>query len=126
MSAWQFFYGNAEYSWRSDRESEVVGHVRCAIELARAEAWAKSALVGYVWRFDGYEADRRVNTCTLYLPCMACMWPEALTDMNQCPRSGLSHQKAALHGIDLRGSHDERGACKRVVEAQLALEVLQS
>lgn len=109
----QFFYDNAGYSWDPNTETREEGRIRCAKELALAEAYAKRHDWSVVWEPDweignhqefygGDLRDGEPATCevaTLYDEHGECL--------------------ASLGCID-----DATDEYRRVVAAQLALGVL--
>ena len=51
----QFFYDHAGYSWNAAQgETEEQGHIRCAVELARAERWMQEVGIEARWENDPY------------------------------------------------------------------------
>ena len=48
----RFFYENGAYSWDQLKETEEAGRCRCAIELAKAERWARDEGLYYEWSDD--------------------------------------------------------------------------
>jgi hypothetical protein len=47
-----FFYQNAGYSFDPKTETAEQGHTRCAVELARAEEYARNLGWEFEWEFD--------------------------------------------------------------------------
>jgi hypothetical protein len=52
----RFFYEHAGYCYDPKRETPCEGRVRCARELAAAEAWGKEYGVEFRWEWDESEA----------------------------------------------------------------------
>lgn len=95
----EFFYENAGYSYDPRVETREKGRRRCAVALARAEAWAREQEVDVVW-----EADWEGWSCLLAHP---------------------DGRVASLHAIEF-GEQGEDDPYRRVVQAELALELMRS
>jgi hypothetical protein len=136
-TAEQFFFDNAGYGYRPDRESEFVGRVLYAMELARAEAWAREAGAVFEWSEDDIDSsewsEERPSwaqyACVMLLPCDECapfVYGHEATAIKQCPRKLYTHVAGSLGGIDFGrdGSPGYDQSYTRVVEAELALEAM--
>jgi hypothetical protein len=111
-----FFFEHAGYSYEPKQESPEQGRLRCAEDLARAEQWLqKQAGHSVEWEVDEYadrsgiEHDGSLFACLVTLPCPTC--------------GGLG-KRQSLYGIDLGPDGSDEGGYRRVVEAELALELM--
>jgi hypothetical protein len=112
----RFFYRTAGYSWTPATETEKQGRLRCAESLAKAEKWL-AAQPGHCidWEFErdpdysGIDHRDPLYCCLVSVVCTEC---------------GGRGKCASLGNIDLgpEGTDDE--SYKRVVEAELALELM--
>jgi hypothetical protein len=109
----QFFYDNAGYSY-GVKETQEVGHIRCARLLARAEDYARDSCYYLTWEPD---------------ECIGCGCGET----EQCPCCcGDSHmcECALLHDKDgsviaaLGSICNADGTYRRVIAAELTLEAM--
>lgn len=124
-----FFYSQAGYSYPvgADQAGRVQARWQGARNLARAEQWAQSEGLVYLWEEDQhididnweFEEDREhvrrdgARCCILYRPCedhgIDCKHAEVL---------------ASLGGITESFDNQQRDNYRRVVEAELACEVM--
>lgn len=120
--AYRFFKENVGYSIPPGRSV-------CALRLARAEAWRINEQIDFVWESDPdtteddfeFESDKQhvrehgAVGCILYRPCpdhgLNCKHAEILT---------------SLWGITESLNNRERDNYRRVIEAELALDVMPS
>jgi hypothetical protein len=119
---WEFFYHNAGWGYNPCTQSEVAGRALGAVALAQAEAWANAQpSMSYFWYDDpeGAECQREDGTYET-LPAMVCVLVRSIT----C-NLGEEHcaTLASLCGITESDDYRERTNYRRVVEAELALEV---
>lgn len=129
-AAIEFFYHHAGWPYDPARESFIVGKLRCAAELAQAEAWAKDSGAQYAWEYGGtvecqdndgnWETNPAVS-CVLFMPCDDC----TDGDIDHCTRKLSYHSRASLGGIMESENYKEQTDCRRIVEAELALEAMQ-
>lgn len=109
--AWRFFLHNAGYC-------VPPGRAACAKALAQAERWAEEAGFVVEWELD-HVTNREFTDegpeyflwqATAYLPCETC---------------GQRRVVASLGGVDFGAGRDPwMDDYRRVVEAELALEVM--
>ena len=107
----QFFYDHAGYSSATAEPAED-GHIRCAILLAEAEAWAKRKGITFAWE-DDCDGDHS------YLEQESFAGYEITTCEFCVAYSRKGNVKASLGCID-----DATPEYRRVVEAELAREVM--
>lgn len=110
----QFFYDNAGYSYDPKTETPEQGKVRCAKAMAEAETWATEEGYYYRWEIDLFsdssdwsdeEPPWSVWACAMYSPDAQVV--------------------ASLSGIDFGRDKEPWGdSYRRVVEAELALEIM--
>ncbi len=107
--AWKFFLQHAGYA-------TPPGPAQCALDLARAEAWAKAEGLVFVWENDPHADDSWMDDaqrqqehtaegCTVYRLCGEC------GEISGTPLNGL-------YGI-----FDANSNYRRVVEAELASDL---
>lgn len=127
LTAEQFFFENAGYSYNPATETEAEGRLRCARQLAQAEAWAQAEGLEYVWEDDpdcteddfefpedkAHVREHGAVGCILYRPC-----PDHGADCKH------AEHLASLWGITESLNNRERDNYRRVVEAELALEAI--
>lgn len=103
-NAEEFFYNHAGFSYDPISETREEGRVRCAKRLAAAEQWAKDENVSYEWlentHDDGFLGSP--ETCEVLI-------------------ATHHNHEAILGGID-----DATDDIRRVVEAELALQLLDA
>jgi hypothetical protein len=104
-----FFYQNAGFSQGNESVQEAI--VRCAKELARAEAWAQEVNVIYRWEDDDEPAEYQDETGEWYsspaVVCLAKLHGEVI---------------ASLGGIiESKNNRQAQDYC-RIVQAELAEE----
>ncbi len=102
----QFFYDNAGFSFGPNQTREE-GHIESARELARAEEWAQSEGIRFIWEHDeiGYHSAQVDGE-----PFETCEGCSLVLD---------GDIKTSLWCI-----LDATPVCKRLVEAELAQEVM--
>lgn len=102
----QFFYDHAGYGYRPTEETEEEGRVRCAQELASAEAWAQDLGLSVEWESDpdGWDFDDEAD----YVP-------------SEVLGAVLCYGKRRLP-FSLWGIADPSREFGRVIEAELYLE----
>jgi hypothetical protein len=105
-SAERFFYNHAGWSYRPGAETPEQGRQACAVSLATAEAWASMHGLAFDWGPDHDEPGT-----------WACIAVERTG-------TGCGHVRASLCSIDLGTDHPCRAAHARVVEAELAVQVM--
>lgn len=137
MNPYQFFLKHAGYSWNEKTETRMQGRVKGARALARAEREARDGGFTYRWsidpdslssdwaehntedppiRADGSRADGGSCGCSKCDPWQ--VWQCAMYNSD-------GHIVNSLHSIDFGRDGEPWGdPCKRVVEAELALEAL--
>lgn len=127
MTAYHFFLSNAGSSYNPQTETRTQGRIRGAQSLARAERWAQSEGLLAVWEFDpdctedqfdfpedkAHVREHGGVGCILYRPC-----PHHGTDCKHAEVLG------SLWGITESLNNRERDNYRRVVEAELAAEVM--
>lgn len=108
-----FFYEHAGWS-QGQGETEHEARTRCARELAHAEEWAKEVGVIFLWEEDP-DADRswmgengHVDDGREFFGCVA----------------ELGDRNTSLWGIDFDNDDLWRAPYRRVVEAELAMELM--
>lgn len=113
MSAEEFFYANAGWSYDPAKETPEQGMRRCAQALAQAEQWAKDNDLEYRWE-DDWDTLWRVQEYDVYdegpLTCEACL----LSDPNGTVLASLGC------------INDATPEYRRVIQAELALEAMGS
>lgn len=134
--ATQFFFDNSGSSYRPDRESEFVGRVLGANEMARAEAWARNAGALFQWCVDQLDSsewsDERPAwdqyACLMYMRCSDCTKDlDTEHAIKDCSRKLHYHIQQSLGGVDFGHDGSPRDDnYARVVEAQLALEAMHT
>ncbi len=102
MTATQFFYKWAGWSYNPATETARQGRWRCAKRLAQAEAWAEEQGITYEWMPDDLPWDGDGPAPDEMLGCVATHGDET----------------ASLWGIG-----DPSPEYRRVVEAELACEL---
>jgi hypothetical protein len=109
-----FFYENAGYSYDPKIETKAQGRKRCAKFYAKAEADAREAGVSFVWDIDPHCTSRDFSDAR---PIWA-LWECRALDAK-------GRVAASLGGVDFGRNGDPwSGSYRRVVEAELAGEVL--
>jgi len=116
-----FFYTNAGYSYDPKTETAEQGRMHGAMELAKAERWARENGYTYVWEDDGCTEVQRDDGTWEQLPAVGCAMHAPLDD-SQWRNNPIPCQ--SLGGITESDDASERRAYRRVVEAELALEEL--
>lgn len=118
----QFFYAHAGYSHNPATETEAQGHARTARDLAKAEAWARDNLVFQWW--DDEEATAEDGEARY-----GCVAGDARAFYASGGFDPLE-PRASLWAIGFADgqSYDTHDSAPyvRVVEAELALEVMPS
>lgn len=114
-----FFYFNAGSSYMPGRESQVVGQLLGADEMARAEQWARHEGAAFEWIDDNEPADVWNEDTATYdrLPAMVCL-------MRMRSSCGHMHVVASLGAIVESADWREQMNYRRVIQAELALEAL--
>lgn len=110
----QFFYEHAGYNWQPDTETQEEGRMRCARQMAQAEEWAKEYGYTVEWSDDWWidrEGHQREFDCYDEGGPQTC---EVAVLIN-----AGGDDVASLGCID-----DATPEYKRVIEAELALEVM--
>lgn len=125
-AAVQFFWTHAGYGYDPKTETRAAGRLKCAKRLALAEEWARDN-VEALWVDDG-EADRSHFTDEYQddgRPFFGCILN---AKPHECPtcKQEIKGESASLWGIDLGETGTECPEYKRVVEAELALEMMPS
>jgi len=114
-TAEQFFYDHADYSHAPHTETPEQGRARCAVELATAEAWASLSDISFTWGHDGFTNREWTDEGDEYNTWI-CQAYDVANDV----------QLDVLGGIDLGpDGHPRNDPYARVVEAQLALNVMR-
>lgn len=112
----QFFYFNASSSYMPGRESQIVGQLLGADELARAEQWARSIGATFEWTEDDQLADYQDNDGKW------CEAPAVVCVMSMRQDCGHMHTVESRSGIIESEDWREQMNDRRVIEAELALE----
>lgn len=116
-----FFYEHAGHSYMPGKETEEQGRQRGAEQLAIAEAWLEEQDGDTEWSEDDHQDRSGIDHAA---PLYCCTVKVACTCSNKCC-SGERFEH--LGGIDLGDNGDNSDgadAYKRVVEAELALELM--
>lgn len=111
MSAEDFFYEHAGYSYDPATQTPEEGHRQSARALADAERWALDNDVTVTWERDPEPWDGDV-------PYDGPVW-QALAVRYDSPNEVL----ASLSGIAIDSEHPDTDPYGRVVSAELALQV---
>lgn len=114
MQSFDFFFEHAGYSYKPSAESEFAGRVRCALDLAAAEAWADETDCTYDWDIDPFSDS---SDWTDEEPAWQ-VWDCVMRD-------SAGKVIASLGSIDFGRDGEPWGSpYRRVVEAELASEVM--
>ncbi len=109
----RFFYNQAGYSYNLKTETCEQGRMRGAKALAKAEAHAKDAGYVFEWGYDDVDSSEWSDETPPYAQWICIM------------RDADGNVLASLGGIDFGRDGEPWGdPYKRVVEAELATEVL--
>lgn len=103
-----FFHEHAPYCWDPARETEADGRLRTARRLAAAEAWLEATESERDWREEETAAGDDEGTWVVIYSCTV----------------RTPHGDASMGGIDLDPDGFAGDTYRRVVEAQLALEIM--
>lgn len=114
MTAFQFFYLHAGYSYVAASETELQGRRRCAKELVAAEAAARDAGYSFAWSVDpcadSSDHSEEAPPYALWV-CTA--------------RDGQGKIAGSVGAVDFGRDGEPWGQpYRRVVEAELAMEAL--
>lgn len=108
-----FFFAHAGYSWNPKTQTEEQGKRECAERLARAEEWASANGYSFDWRPDHVTSKKFSNEQPPWM-----LWQAAIFDPDGTIVGGLG-------GVDFgRDGQPWGDNYRRVVEAELALEVM--
>lgn len=108
-----YFFTWAGYSWDPAKETQRQGRQRCAARLAQAEAWGRDNGLSFAWEVDQDCDSREFSKSRPHWSLWCCI---AYNDAGKIV--------ACLGGVDFgRGGVPEADTYRRVVEAELALEV---
>lgn len=111
-----FFYANAGYSYNPATETKRQARTKHAMELANAEDWARSNL-SFEWEVDQDVDSSEFSEERPRWSLWVCIARDEAADQVRIA--------AILCGIDFgRGGEPWGQPYKRVVEAELALEVM--
>jgi hypothetical protein len=116
-----FFYEHAGYSYDPKTESADEGRVRCAREMAKAEAFVKGQEYEYEWDWD----ESGCNGCDCDSPDCKCSTGEEHETLCVSlfnPRDRETDKYATL--VSLSGICGADAKYRRVIEAELALEAM--
>ena len=116
-----FFYAQAWSSYDPRVQTEVNGRLLGAIALATAERWARTKGSYYIWDNDEPAECQDEEGNWESHPAVSCLMMQHSEDPSERP-----HVLYSLGAIVESSDRRERDAYRRVVEAELALEVMPS
>lgn len=106
----QFFFDQAGFSWDPKKETEHEGRLRCAQQLANAEAHAKRVGLSFEWSLDDITSQEFSDEKPYYQLWVCVAWRG-------------NKVVGSCGGIDFgRGGQPSGNPYKRVMEAELSLE----
>jgi hypothetical protein len=107
-----FFYQNAGFSWTTKKETREQGRIRCAVELAQAEQYARNLGWEFEWEFD---------EC----PDLSWMSDEEREQEHEVLCCRIPDPENTRYSLaSLCGITDPDSNYRRVIEAELASEAI--
>lgn len=120
-AAIMFFYEHAGSSYNPATQTEVNGRLLGAIALATAHRWARNNGCYFIWENDEPAECQNETGEWEYHPAVSCLMLQYAEDIYDQPKV-----LGSLGGIIESPDARERQNYRRVVEAELALEAMES